>query len=77
MSDYSRLILDPAAPVARLTLNRPEVRNAFDDLLINELLTAMGTLRTAHENSPETSPRALILTGAGESFCAGADMNWM
>jgi methylglutaconyl-CoA hydratase len=73
----TRLLLQLDAPVARITLNRPDVRNAFDDVLIGELLQAWGAIRGAHEASPETSPRALVLTGAGESFCAGADMSWM
>src|SRR5438045_8117325 len=77
MKTYSRLELVLEAPVTRLTLNRPEVRNAFDDRLIGEMLDALEEVRGAHEASGEKGPRVLILTGAGETFCAGADMNWM
>jgi methylglutaconyl-CoA hydratase len=77
MKSYTRLKLDLAPPAARVTLDRPDVRNAFDDGLIGELTDALDEVRQAHEAAPETGPRALILTGAGESFCAGADMNWM
>jgi len=77
MSSYSRLTLSITPPVARITLSRPEVRNAFDDLLIGELAAAVEEVRETHEEAPESAPRALILTGAGETFCAGADMNWM
>ena len=73
----TRLKLEIASPVARLTLSRPEVRNAFDDVLIAELTAAVDTVKKAYEASPEGAPRALVLTGEGAAFCAGADMNWM
>ena len=57
--------------IALLTLNRPEVHNAFDDALISSLLE---TLRRLSEDS---NVRVLCLTGAGASFSAGADLNWM
>ena len=77
MSSYSRLKLEKNMPAARVTLARPEVRNAFDDSLIAELTRALEEIRSEHEASPEKSPRALVLTGEGAAFCAGADMNWM
>ena len=77
MKTYTRLELDRKEPVTRLTLNRPEVRNAFDDRLIGEMLDALEEVRGAHETSGDNGPRVLVLTGAGETFCAGADMNWM
>jgi methylglutaconyl-CoA hydratase len=77
MKTYTRLELDLSSPVSRLTLDRPEVRNAFDDRLINEILDALRETQEAHDAAPDQGPRALILTGAGETFCAGADMNWM
>ncbi len=77
MKTYSRLELVIAPPLARITLARPEVRNAFDDQLIAELSEALEDIRTARDEAPEGGPRVLILTGAGETFCAGADMNWM
>ena len=57
--------------VARVTLNRPELRNAFDDALIS-LLT-----RTFVEIGKDPSVRVMILAGNGPAFCAGADLNWM
>nr|WP_199042450.1 enoyl-CoA hydratase/isomerase family protein [Dyella sp. ASV24] len=57
--------------VRRITLNRPQVHNAFDDGLIAELTAA---LEHAGEDS---SVRAVVLTGEGASFSAGADLNWM
>ena len=77
MTSFSRLKLEIRSPAVRLTLARPDVRNAFDDGLIAELTEAIEQIRAAHEADPEKSPRALILTGEGAAFCAGADMNWM
>jgi methylglutaconyl-CoA hydratase len=60
-------------PVARVTLARPEVRNAFNAQLIAELHAAF---RSLADETPETL-RAVVLAGEGESFCAGADVTWM
>jgi methylglutaconyl-CoA hydratase len=57
--------------VARITLNRPDVHNAFDDHLIAELTAALEAV------SSNASIRAVVLTGSGPSFSAGADLNWM
>src|SRR4051812_29249732 len=57
--------------VARVTLNRPEVRNAFDDALIAQLT------KTFSELDEDASVRAVVLAGNGPAFCAGADLNWM
>jgi len=68
----SALLVDiDARGVARLTLNRPEIHNAFDDALIAELTAALDTL------AADPATRVLVLTGAGASFSAGADLNWM
>ena len=56
--------------VATLTLNRPDVHNAFNAELIAELTRAFDELAAA-------PPRALIVTGRGKSFSAGADLGWM
>ena len=63
----------PGDVVARLTLSRPEQHNAFDASLIAELRSAFGAL--AREET--TSLRAVVLAGAGPTFCAGADIAWM
>ncbi len=57
--------------VARVTLNRPEVRNAFNEALIAHL-TAW-----AEQAAAERRLRAAVLQGAGPVFCAGADLEWM
>jgi methylglutaconyl-CoA hydratase len=59
--------------VARVTLNRPKVHNAFDARLIGQLRT---TFRRLAEEGPEQL-RVVVLAGAGPSFCAGADVSWM
>jgi methylglutaconyl-CoA hydratase len=57
--------------VARVFLNRPEVRNAFNDSVITELAETVTRLG----NDPGL--RAIVLGGHGKAFCAGADLNWM
>lgn len=57
--------------VARVTLNRPEVRNAFNDAVIAELT------QTFTELGQDPTLRAVVLSAEGKAFCAGADLNWM
>ena len=57
--------------IARVTLARPDVRNAFNAELITELRAAFERL------SHDASVRAIVLAGEGKSFCGGADINWM
>ncbi|MFY2764618.1 enoyl-CoA hydratase-related protein [Arenimonas sp. MALMAid1274] len=73
MSDAPRLRqqFDPRTGVARLTLDRPQTHNAFDDTLIAELTDALERLDT------EDAVRAVVLTGEGSTFSAGADLGWM
>jgi methylglutaconyl-CoA hydratase len=61
----------PSAHVAEIWLNRPEVRNAFNDLVIGELTEAFATL------GADPALRAIVLGGHGKAFCAGADLSWM
>jgi methylglutaconyl-CoA hydratase len=65
------LLVEKRNQVAFVTLNRPEIRNAFDDTLIASLTRALRELDT------DASVRAVVLAGAGPAFCAGADLNWM
>ena len=58
-------------PVEYLTLNRPEVRNAFNERVVQEL-TAWAEVIEADE-----AVRVVVLAGAGSAFCAGADITWM
>ena len=59
--------------VARVTLDRPEVRNAFNAELISRLHDAFAELA----EEPPDRLRAVLLAGAGPAFCAGADVTWM
>jgi len=68
---YSTIALGRAGPLATLTLNRPETHNAFDAAMIAELRHAFAAL------ADDEAVRVVILSGAGASFCAGADINWM
>ncbi|MFO1222329.1 MAG: enoyl-CoA hydratase/isomerase family protein [Burkholderiaceae bacterium] len=57
--------------VARVWLNRPDVRNAFNDAVVAELDAAF------RELGADASLRAIVLGGHGKAFCAGGDLNWM
>jgi methylglutaconyl-CoA hydratase len=57
--------------VARITLSRPDVHNAFDDRLIADLTAALEAL------DGDADVRVVVLTGSGSSFSAGADLGWM
>jgi len=57
--------------IATVTLNRPEVRNAFNDEVIAELTQAFNQL------GQDDAVRAIVLAAVGPAFCAGADLNWM
>jgi methylglutaconyl-CoA hydratase len=61
----------PSRHVAEVWLNRPEVRNAFNDGVIQELSQAFTTL------GADAELRAIVLGGHGKAFCAGADLSWM
>src|SRR5947208_2872629 len=65
------LLVERANGIARVTLNRPEVHNAFNAALIAALE------QTFRELSAAPDVRGVVLAGAGRSFCAGADVTWM
>jgi methylglutaconyl-CoA hydratase len=65
------LLVNKKDGVARVTLNRPDVRNAFDDALIALLKKTFVELQEAKD------VRVVVLAGNGPAFCAGADLNWM
>lgn len=67
----SPLLISRHGHTARVTLNRPDVRNAFNAELIAELTGAFTTL------GQDASLRAIVLAAEGKAFCAGADLNWM
>jgi len=67
----SSILIDRDGPILRLTLNRPEVRNAFDEEVIQAISAA------AASATEDPSLRAVVLAGKGKTFCAGADIAWM
>ena len=72
MSDYETLLVDvDSNGIARLTLNRPDARNAMSHQMIEELRTAAGQL------GEDDAVRGVVLTGAGRGFCAGGDLKGM
>lgn len=68
---YKTIIVSSEGPVGRVVLNRPKIHNAFDSTMIRELDDAFEKIQK------ESAVRVVILTGKGESFCAGADINWL
>ncbi|MTJ02073.1 enoyl-CoA hydratase-related protein [Idiomarina piscisalsi] len=70
MAKYTNLDINDRG-VATLTLNRPEVHNAFDDVMISELLQALKDVEESEQ------ARVLVLRSEGKNFSAGADLNWM
>jgi methylglutaconyl-CoA hydratase len=70
MSGYKTLLVEDSGGVLSVTLNRPEVHNAFNDELIAEAIDLFG-------GDAVRNARAVVLRGSGTNFCAGADLNWM
>src|SRR3954467_2899071 len=68
MSDYEELLYDVDGPVLTITLNRPDKLNAFTFTMMMELLDAFDRA------DADDDVRAVIITGAGRGFCAGADL---
>ncbi|TDV34361.1 methylglutaconyl-CoA hydratase [Paraburkholderia caballeronis] len=68
---YETLTVAVTGHVATVTLNRPDVRNAFNETMIAELTAAFDALSTRDD------VRAVVLAANGKAFCAGADLNWM
>ena len=65
------IAIERQGPLGLVTMNRPERHNAFDDVLIRELTEALRAMEA------EDAIRIVVLSGAGKSFSAGADLNWM
>jgi methylglutaconyl-CoA hydratase len=68
---YRNLRVERDGPILRITLARPEARNAFDDALIEEVTRAF------REAADDADSRVVVLAGDGPTFCAGADVAWM
>ncbi len=71
MAKYETILVSTDNGVTTVTLNRPEIHNAFNEVMLAELIDVFGKLRK------DERTRVVILTGAGKSFCAGADLAWM
>ncbi len=68
---YDTLLVQQENRVATVTLNRPDVRNAFNETMIAEITYVF------RELAQQADVRAVVLAANGSSFCAGADLNWM
>lgn len=71
MADYRHIEVEQRGAVRWLWLNRPEVRNAFNDALIADIAAAFADIE-AH-----AATRVVVVAARGPAFCAGADLNWM
>jgi methylglutaconyl-CoA hydratase len=67
----NHLLLNSDGQCATVTLNRPDVRNAFNDEVIAELTQVFADLAVRNDL------RCIVLAASGKAFCAGADLNWM
>jgi methylglutaconyl-CoA hydratase len=68
---YETISVESAGRIGRIWLDRPQVHNAFNAVMIRELRGALAALRD------DARVRVVVLSGRGRSFCAGADLNWM
>jgi|Deesub1362B_J571_1020462.scaffolds.fasta_scaffold00181_10 methylglutaconyl-CoA hydratase len=71
MQNYETIIFEIKNQVAKISLNRPQVHNAFNKIMVKELFLAF------QQTTKDSEIRVVVLTGKGKSFCAGADLNWM
>jgi len=69
MSDYKQILYSKENRVATITLNRPEKLNAYSEVMVHEMLTALADSRD------DDTVRAAIVTGAGRGFCSGGDVS--
>src|SRR6202045_830841 len=67
---HSTLILEFSGEIAKVTLNRPDKRNAINPQMIADLQTSLDTIEKSHS-------RVVIVTGAGKAFCAGMDLEML
>lgn len=70
-TNYKTINVDVSGAVATVSLNRPDIHNAFNETMISEVLHCFLDL------NEQENIRIIILRGNGRSFCAGADLNWM
>lgn len=68
---YETIIAERRGKIGVVTLNRPDLHNAFNDVLVTELNSVLDAAES------DDDLHALVITGKGKSFCAGADTHWM
>lgn len=68
---FSTIQVERKETLGQITLHRPEVNNAFDDVMVSELQQAFNALMS------DAHVRVVVLTGSGRSFCSGVDLAWM
>src|SRR5262252_982296 len=68
MKEFQQIIYEKNGHVAAVTLNRPQKLNAYSEIMVHEILTALGDARDDDEI------RAVIITGTGRGFCSGGDI---
>ena len=68
MKEFAQILYDKSGHVATVTLNRPQKLNAYSEIMVHEILAALGDARDDDEI------RAVIVTGAGRGFCSGGDI---
>lgn len=71
MKQYKTIEFEIKEEVGTIWLNRPEIHNAFNEVMISELISIFEEINEMEDI------RVIILRGRGKSFCAGADLNWM
>ncbi len=69
MSEFQQILFAKDGHVATITLNRPEKLNAYSEVMVHEILSAMAEARD------DDQIRAVIITGAGRGFCSGGDIS--
>jgi len=69
--NYTTVTYEKDGRLARVTFNRPEIHNAFNGTVIEEMADVFARI------DKDDDLRLVLLTGKGKSFCAGADLNWM
>ena len=71
MTMYTTIEFEKQADLGIIWLNRPDIHNAFNEVMIQEVIDCVGAVNEMDDI------RIVILRGRGKSFCAGADLNWM
>jgi methylglutaconyl-CoA hydratase len=71
MKNYQTILFEQQNDLGIIWLNRPEIHNAFNEIMIAELIDCIGQVNEMNDI------RIVMLRGKGKSFCAGADLNWM